>query len=415
MKKSIGFLMLLITMMVLAACGSSSSGGEKKAGENVTLKYGMWNKDQVPAVEKIIENFEKENPTIKVEIELTPREQYFQKLETAANGGAMPDVFWMNGPNVARFANGKALLPLTDLIEKDKFEMSNYPETLTSLYTINDDIYGVPKDFDTTGLFYNKKIFDEAGVPYPDETWTWEDLKEAAVKLTNKEKGIHGIAADLKNQGSYYDLIWQNGGEIITDNGKSTGFAELEAIEALEYWYSFIDEGLSPTYAQLTETWSTDMFMSGKLAMTFDGSWRVAVFKDNPDLDVAPLPQGKERAVTIHGLANVISAKTKNQDAAWKFVQYLGSADAAQVFAETGTVIPAYNGLQDAWLEAVPTMNLKAFIDAVEYSRPLPNIEQTSALWASETNILKRAWSGEISVEKAAKELAAEAEGILKK
>src|SRR4051794_30070842 len=96
MKKSIGFLMLLITMIVLAACGNS--GGEKKAGENVTLKYGMWNKDQVPAVEKIIENFEKANPTIKVEIELTPREQYFQKLETAANGGAMPDVFWMNGP-----------------------------------------------------------------------------------------------------------------------------------------------------------------------------------------------------------------------------------------------------------------------------------------------------------------------------
>ncbi|MDR7079485.1 multiple sugar transport system substrate-binding protein [Neobacillus niacini] len=413
MKKSIGFLMLLITMIVLAACGNS--GGEKKAGENVTLKYGMWNKDQVPAVEKIIENFEKANPTIKVEIELTPREQYFQKLETAANGGAMPDVFWMNGPNVARFANGKALLPLTDLVKKDKFEMSNYPETLTSLYTINDDIYGVPKDFDTTGLFYNKKIFDEAGVPYPDETWTWEDLKEAAVKLTNKEAGIYGIAAELKNQGSYYDLIWQNGGEIITKDGKSTGFADPAVIEALEYWYSFTEEGASPTYAQLTETRSTDMFMSGKLAMTFDGSWRVAVFKDNPDLDVAPLPQGKERAVTIHGLANVISAKTKNQEAAWTFVKYLGSKDAAQVFAETGTVIPALNGMQEAWLESVPTMNLQVFIDALEYSHPLPNIEQTSALWAEETNILKKAFSGEISVEDAAKELAASADKILNK
>lgn len=413
MKKIMGILVILISMMVLAACGSS--GGEKSAGDTVTLKYGMWNKDQVPAVEKIIEKFEKENPDIKVDIELTPREQYFQKLETAANGGAMPDVFWMNGPNAARFANGKVLLPLNELIEKDEVDMSNYPETVTSLYTINDEVYGIPKDFDTTGLFYNKKIFDEAGVPYPDETWTWEDLKQAAEKLTNKEKGIHGIAADLKNQGSYYDLIWQNGGEIITNNGKSTGFDEPAAIEALEYWYSFIDEGLSPTYVQLTESWSVDMFMSGKLAMIFDGSWRVPIFKDNPDIDVAVLPQGKERAVTIHGLSNVIAAKTKNKEAAWEFVKYLGSEEAAQVFAETGTVIPALNGMQDAWLESVPTMNLQVFLDAVEYSQPLPNIEQTSALWASETNILKRAWSGEISVEDAAKELAVEAEEILNK
>jgi len=415
MKKwLIMLLTLALGLLGLAGCGSDQSSGDAKDGK-VEISYGIWDKNQLPAIQEIIKLFNKKYPNIKVKTELTPYKQYFQKLETAATGGALPDVLWMNGPHIVQYAKGNVLLPLSDLVKKDNYSLDNYPKSLVDLYTVDEKVYGIPKDFDTTGFWYNKKIFDEAGVPYPDDTWDWNKLKEVAKKLTNKSKGIWGYASVLTNQCGYYDLIWQNGGHIVSNDGKSVGFDQPEAIEALKYATSFIKEGLSPTQAQMTETAPSDLFSSGKIAMMFDGPWMVPEYKKNPDLNVAVLPKGKQRAVSIHGLANVISANTKHKDAAWKFVQFLGSKDAAEVFAKTGTVIPAFNGTQDAWLQSVPNLNLKAFTDEVNYAVPLPSVKNTGEIWQYETDILKKAWSGEESVDDAVKELTKQADESLAK
>ena len=416
MKK---WLIMLLTVILgllgLAGCsGSSSTSGNAKDGK-VEITYGFWDKKQVPAVEEIVKLFNEKYPNIKVKTELTPYGQYFQKLETAATGGALPDVMWMNGAHVEQYAEGKVILPISDLAKKDNFSLDNYPKSLIDLYTVDGKVYGIPKDFDTTGLWYNKKIFDAAGMPYPDDTWDWNKLKEVATKLTNKDKGIWGYAALMGNQGGYYDFIWQNGGYIISDDGKSVGFDQPEAIEALKYNISFIKEGLSPTQAQMTETAASELFSSGKVAMMFDGPWMVPEYKNNPDLNVAVVPKGKQRAVAIHGLSNVIAANSKHKDAAWKFVQFLGSKEAAEVYAQTGTVIPAYNGTQDAWLQSVPNLNLKAFIDGVEYSVPLPSVKSTGEIWQYEIDVLKKAWSEEESVDDAVKELTKKANEALSK
>lgn len=413
MKKWLTMLLTVVLgLMGLAGCSDSDqASGDGK----VEITYGIWDKKQLPAINEIIKQFTEKNPNIKVKTEITPYGQYFQKLETAATGGALPDVLWMNGAHVVQYAEGKVILPLSEMAQKDHYSLDNYPKSLIDLYTVDGKVYGIPKDYDTTGLWYNKKIFDEAGVSYPDETWDWNKLKEAAKKLTNKDKGIWGYASLMGNQGGYYDFIWQNGGYIISDDGKSVGFDQPEAIEALKYNISFIKEGLSPTQAQMTETAASELFSSGKVAMMFDGPWMVPEYKKNPDLDVAVVPKGKKRAVAIHGLANVIAANTKHKDAAWKFVQFLGSKEAAEVYAKTGTVIPAFNGTQDAWEQSVPNLNLKAFIDGADYSVPLPSVKNTGAIWQYETDILKKAWSEEVSVEDAVKELTTKANEELNK
>lgn len=407
--------MLLTVVLGLMGLSGCSDSDQASGDGKVEITYGIWDKKQLPAINEIIKQFTEKNPNIKVKTEITPYGQYFQKLETAATGGALPDVLWMNGAHVVQYAEGKVILPLSEMAQKDHYSLDNYPKSLIDLYTVDGKVYGIPKDYDTTGLWYNKKIFDEAGVSYPDETWDWNKLKEAAKKLTNKDKGIWGYASLMGNQGGYYDFIWQNGGYIISDDGKSVGFDQPEAIEALKYNISFIKEGLSPTQAQMTETAASELFSSGKVAMMFDGPWMVPEYKKNPDLDVAVVPKGKKRAVAIHGLANVIAANTKHKDAAWKFVQFLGSKEAAEVYAKTGTVIPAFNGTQDAWEQSVPNLNLKAFIDGAEYSVPLPSVKNTGAIWQYETDILKKAWSEEVSVEDAVKELTTKANEELNK
>lgn len=408
-------LSLVLGLLGLAGCSDSEKTSGKSKDGKVEISYGFWDKKQVPAIENLIKLFSEKNPNIKVKTELIPYGQYFQKLETAATGGALPDVLWMNGAHVVQYAEGKVIIPLSDLAKKDNYSLENYPKSLVDLYTVDGKVYGIPKDYDTTGLWYNKKIFDEAGVPYPDDSWDWNKLKEIATKLTNKDKGIWGYAALMGNQGGYYDLIWQNGGYIISEDGKHAGFDKPEAIEALKYNISFIKEGLSPSQAQMTETAAGDLFSSGKVAMMFDGPWMVPEYKKNQDLDVAVVPKGKQRAVAIHGLSNVIAANTKHKDAAWKFVQFLGSKEAAEVLANTGTVIPAYNGTQDAWLKSVPNLNLQAFIDSAEYSVPLPSVKNTGEIWQYETDILKKAWSEEESVEDAVKELTKKADEALSK
>lgn len=412
MKKNLSILMIVIMgLLVLAGC-SDAAGGSKDG--KVEISYGFWDKKQVPAIEEAIKKFNEKHPDIKVKTELIPYGQYFQKLETAATGGALPDVLWMNGAHVVQYAEGKVIEPLSEHAKKDNYSLENYPKSLIDLYTVDGKVYGIPKDYDTTGLWYNKKIFDDAGVPYPDENWDWAKLKETAKKLTNKEKGIWGFAAVMGNQGGYYDFIWQNKGYIVSDDGKSVGFDKPEAVEALKYNISFIEEGLSPTQAQMAETAAGDLFSSGKIAMMFDGPWMVPEYKKNKDLDVTVVPKGEQRAVSIHGLSNVISAHSKQKEAAWEFVKFLGSKETAEIYAKTGTVIPAYNGTQEAWLKSVPTLNLQAFIDGAEYAYPLPSAKNTGAIWQHETDILKKAWSGEESVEEAVKELSKKAEEELK-
>ena len=178
----------------------------------------------------------------------------------------------------------------------------------------------MPKDFDTVALWYNKELFDAAGVEYPSAGWTWDDLKAAAAKLTDPAAGVYGIAASQFGQENYYNSIAQAGGEVITADGTKTGYDTPEALAGIELWTDLIAAGSSPTAQQLTDTSPEDFFVSGKVAMFQNGSWAGGTYAANPDIadkiNVAPLPAGPEgNQSVIHGLANVANAKSAHLDA----------------------------------------------------------------------------------------------------
>ncbi|WP_409341565.1 ABC transporter substrate-binding protein [Paenibacillus sp. MBLB4367] len=408
---------LALTVVVLPACAkkteqgaSPSPGGTTETGKQVTLKYALWGQAQIPAMEEIIAKFKTTHPNINVTIEHTPYKQYFQKMETAAIGENLPDVLWINGPNIIKYAANGQLMDITGKISQDKLDMGNYPASLVQLYTVNGKNYGVPKDYDTIGLWYNKKMFDAAGVKYPDANWDWNTLVDAAKKLTDPSKGVWGIAAALDGQGGYYNTIPQAGGYVISEDKKTSGYDKPEAIQGLKFWTDLIHvHKVSPTLAQMTDSSPLSMFQSGKVAMFYDGSWSALDYSKNEytkdKVDVAVLPKNKQQAVVIHGLGNVIAAKTKYPNEAWEFLKFLASKEAADIQAKTGAVIPAFNGTQDAWVKSMPNFNLKAFIDMVGYSKPYPASKDTAKWNTLETDILQKAWSGEMKVEEAAKQL----------
>ncbi|MEJ8548313.1 ABC transporter substrate-binding protein [Brevibacillus borstelensis] len=428
MKKWVSAAMAALMVAVAGCSGGGSDtapnggstanqSGSATSGEKVTLTYGVWDKNQMPAMEEIAKTFTQAYPNIEVKIELTPHKQYFTKMDAAATGDSLPDVFWMNGPNIVKYASNGMLLPLDDKITADGVDMNNYPKALVDLYTVDGVRYGFPKDYDTIGLWYNKKLFDEAKVAYPDETWDWTKLREAAKKLTDPQKGVYGIAARPWGQENFYNTIVQSGGYVISEDKKTAGFDKPETIEGIKFWVDLINEKVSPTVAQMEETDASQLFESGKLAMLYDGAWMASQFAQNEytkdKVDVAVLPKGKEATSVIHGLANVIAANTKHPNEAWTFVKYLGSKEAAEIQAKAGAAIPAFNGTQELWVKSIPQFNLKVYIDQAAAAKPYPVSKETSKWVQLEKEYMTKAFTGEMNVEEAAKALAAKMNELL--
>jgi len=404
-RRTASALSVLCLAAALAGCAPASGGSE---GNAVTLTYGIWDKAQQPAMEQIIEEFERENPSIDVRITLTPWDAYWTKLKTAATGGSAPDVFWMMMDRLKLYADGGVLLPLSERIRDDHLDMSNYVDATVEGFTWQDQIYGMPKDTNSFGLFYNKTLFAQAGVPVPDETWTWDDVVSAAQNLTDADGGVYGIGAPVADVLGYYLTIPQAGGYVISPDGTRSGYDDPRTIAGLRFWSDLINRyHVSPTVQQMTDTDVMSMFTSGKIAMCYGGSWDPIALSMVPyateNVAVAPLPKGENRSFYANGIGNVAFAKTEHPEEAWTFLQFLGSKRAAEIQAETGTVIPAFKGEEDTYARALPQFDLKVITDQLPNGLPIPSSIDT-AVWSDfAITEFTKAWTGEESVEQAAR------------
>jgi multiple sugar transport system substrate-binding protein len=416
-KLKLGVLLAMLGVFTLGVVACGNKEGEVKKGKDgkEEISYALWDKEQAEVFKEIAADFEKENPNIKIKLEVTPWAQYWTKLETAITGQNAPDVFWLNIPKSTDYIDSGVIEPLNDY----DIDSTEFPKQYLDTYSRDGKLYGIPKDYDTNGLWYNKKIFDEAGVAYPDDTWTWDTWLEVAKKLTNEEKGIYGMATPVTWQGGYYETIYQNGGEPFKDNGTRSGFDEPATIEGVEFWYEFTKEGSAVPIETMASSPQSELLQSGKLAMAVDGSYMTPVFFKEAygleNIDVAPLPKGKQRATTSNALANVMSATSKNKEAAAKWINYLASEEVNTKIAESGVVIPARNGTQEAWVKSYPDKNIQVFVDAVEYAVPLPNNKNGMSAVAIETEIFNEAWTGNKTVKEAAAEYVKQANELLSK
>ena len=422
-RKMMMLLLLAMVIALAAACSGNNTSGNRDSnpsnqtgnqpadqtgsgGKEVTLTFGIWDSNQEPGLRIMADEFEAANPGIKINIEVTGWGDYWTMLEAGATGGSLPDVFWMHSNEIYRYASNDMLLDLTDRISASELvDLSKFPQGLNEIYNHDGKQYAVPKDFDTIGLWYNKNLFDEANLSYPDESWDWDDLYEAAKVLTTDQ--VYGILTPLHNQEGYYNFVYQNGGTIITDDKKS-GYDDPQTIEALEYYVNFVKEGLSP--AIFADAERAEAIQNGLVAMGFFGSWNLAGFVDNDfmreNFDVAVLPKQVRQASIYNGLGYAIAHNTEHPDEAWKFVEYLGSKEGQERHAEPGVAISAYEGTADLWVSSYKTFHVQAFVDMVDYGVIRP-YSKTTLIWEDKAyEQLMPAFTGEISVAEAARNAA---------
>lgn len=405
--------MILLAGLMLTSCGSNDdgNGNAQTSDGKQTVRFAMWDKNQEKIMKEIADKYMAEHEDVDIQVELGTYKDHFTKLETQSQGDVMPDIFFMNAPNFLKFASNDVLEPLDDIISEKNINMDDFPDALKDMYRYEDQQYGIPKDWDLGALWYNKEIFDEAGVDYPTNEWTWDDMVEAARKIKDSNiEGVWPIAAPADTQTIVYDTIPQAGGYVINEEKTKSGYDSPEAIEGVKAWVDLIEEELSPNLQTLEDTKPVELFKAGKLAMVIEATWNVPEFMQDDNIkdkiDIVQYPYVKERAVTIHGLSYCMPKSSADNEAAKDFLAYLASPEINDLWAESGTVIPANENSLDKWLNSYPDVNLKAFTDQLEYSHIYPYSKNTSVWNAYEAEELKLIWSGSKTVEEGLKDLA---------
>lgn len=280
--------------------------------------------------------------------------------------------------------------------------------------------YAVPKDFDTNALWYNKELFDKAGVAYPTDDMSYDDLLKLCEDLKGKlPEGVYPFACPVDFQTWYYQTIYANDGWILNEDKTETGYNDPKTQAGIQCWIDFIQKGLSPSQATLSETSSDAMFQGQQIAMTLAGSYMVPEYvkndavKDKIDCVEVPTFNGKENNC-INGLGYAVYAKSKNKEAATDFAIWMGSEEAMKIQGESGVVISARKDQQDLFKTAGPAYNLAAYTNHVDKAYPLPVCKNAAQLYSLESKWMVKAYSGEMSLEEACKGLKEEADKLLK-
>jgi multiple sugar transport system substrate-binding protein len=372
--------------LALTGCGRDSGGDtttdkakgvtEGKAKGDITVWALGAEGEKLSA---IAADFEKENPDAKVKVTVIPFDAAHDKISTSIAGGQTPDVSLVGTTWVSEFAATKALDPTpTDLIDKSKFFQGSWDTTV-----VNDTSYGVPWYVETRLIYYRKDLADKAGLTPPAD---WQGLKDFAKGMQDKGGAKWGINLQPGGQGSwqtYMPFAWQKGAEL-TDGDKFT-FNTQPMQEALDYYASFFKDKISPT--QLPPNTMEPAFIKGDIGAFVSGPWHMGILRDQGGADfegkwaVAPMPKEEAGTSFTGGGDLVVFKKSKNRDAAWKFVDFLTQEAQQQKLFELVGSLPA---VQKAWdtgkLSTDPF--LKVFGTQLEDAKSAPAIatwEQVAA------------------------------------
>jgi multiple sugar transport system substrate-binding protein len=333
------------------------------------ITYWLWDALQLPAYQAAAAAFEKANPDIKVKITQTAWGDYWTTLSTGFVSGTAPDVFTDHLSRYPEFVANDLLVDIAPFIKRDKVPTDVYLGGLYELWGKGGKQYGLPKDWDTIAIIYNKAMLQKAGVDpkeLNDLTWNPKDggtFGQLIAKLSIDEAGNNGLSANfnprkVKQYGLLIDGAPDGFGQVEWSHfAVSNGFKFHDGPWAKGFYYD--DPKLAETLQWLADTMkkgfivpakdarqlgANGLFAAGKGALALTGSWMINWYVDNAKFDkgFAPLPKGPDgRKSMFNGLADSIWVGTKHKDEAWKWVKFLGSEDGQKIIAGYGVVFPA--------------------------------------------------------------------------
>ncbi|MCI9610348.1 MAG: extracellular solute-binding protein, partial [Oscillibacter sp.] len=201
----------LALTLLLSLCGCGAADGKTH------LTFQIWDVYQRDSMAAICDAYTAKNPDVVIDVQVTSWNEYWTKLEAAAESNTMPDIFWMHTNQILYYTEFGMLADVTDLyddVDPNYYETHFSDISRGNAQGVDGRMYGVPKDKDNVVLCYNKEMFDAAGVAYPDENWTWDDMVSASESI-HAATGKYGFMAYNDDQMGYWNFVYQAGGCIL--------------------------------------------------------------------------------------------------------------------------------------------------------------------------------------------------------
>lgn len=334
-------------LTVLSGCG----GEEGEGGSSVTLRWSMWS--ATPAERKVWEDLAKKvtevHPNIKVKLETVSFEDYWDKLQTQLASGNEADIISMQALRMPGFAARNAMQPLGSFIEDDQdFDFSDYFTVIEEALSFNNEVYALAYDLGPPIFYYNVDLFETAGVPTPSPTepMSWEEFRETARALTNKQANQYGYIQDPTFDWMV-PWLWSGGGGYMNSDMTKSTLDSPDSIDALEFLASMFkeeDQVAAPITDLANSNFGNEAFYSGKIGMNMDGPWQVVNVRENVDFnfDFAPFPAGSAGSVgMVNGSGFGISNNTDKAEEAWKALKVITSSESLKMLANAGRGYPA--------------------------------------------------------------------------
>ncbi|MBX0318754.1 ABC transporter substrate-binding protein [Shouchella clausii] len=399
MKRSVKPLLFMPLLLPLLATGSCANEEAVTTNEVELTWLVRSDPNLIEWEHRVIEEFEKEHPGIKVRLQTIPQGEIDQKLQTMIAGGNVPDVW---SPNWADSGFGGyhklgALKDLTPYIEQDPEVVEGIDETLLEIYRTEEGTFGLPILSMGSFLYYNRDLFDAAGIEPPptdweDKSWDWDAMIEAAKAITENDLPPTQRVYGILNDNSPNRDAWMFGGDLFAEETYETGELVEPTVttnprnyEAIQARYDLINEHevMPPQSEVAALAQLSDPFLSGRVGMVMKGGWGTRQYA-NTDLNwgLAAYPYTNEdRQIPLYVDPWSISEGSKHPEEAWEFLKFLMDPDkAAKWMVEMTLESPAHSELKELWYELISERTgisvddlRKADEGALKYGRPTDN------------------------------------------
>lgn len=397
------------TGLLASACGGPAGGGgagadpggdATKSRAPVKLSTNMQapGSPTWPAFEKADQAIRERYPWLQMEF-LGGASSTFDgmtKIVVDAAAGSLPDVVYAQGTQIQYYISNKILVPMTPYLNRDKaFDLADFPKVAVDMYSRGGQVYAIPYDHGAQMLWYNADLFKKSGVAPPTARWTWDDLLDAAKRLTIEAQGQWGLVNGGPTAGwSMPSYLGPWGGSWVDDAETQSGITTAASVSAVQYWMDlFFKHKVNPVPGSFTG----NPYLEGKAAMTFGGPWTYRdwigkIAFESPIADW-PLGAGGKRVSASMGSGYPITTNSKARDEAWLYSsEFLGKDPNRSLmgqFVQTGLGTPLRFSVMREYEKSKFAMpNVQIVAPAEKYSvigRPISPVKpELDRIWTEE-------------------------------
>lgn len=366
----------VLTVLCLACSDPSAEPGGETAPRAIRFQVSG-EAEEVAVYDAVIKAFENVQPSTTVKLTtIAEKDEHLAKLASSFAAGDPPDVFLVNFREYAQFVAQGALEPVEEHLTEAGLDYDDYYPQPIEAFTYDGALQCMPQNVSSLVVYYNKALFEEAGLKRPADEWTWDDFRRYGEALTRGDVDGVGIEPSVIRLAPF---VWGNGGDIVDDPDEPSRFTldDPAAREAVDFVVSLVHDGLVPTEKEVASQDLETRFMAGKLGMLLSSRRDTPSFREVSGLefDVAPLPVGRDAAGILHSDAYCISAASQNLAAAVDFVAFATGSEGQTLTALAGRTVPSLQSVarSPAFLDPTqPPAHSEVFLNGIPSIRRTP-------------------------------------------